>query len=125
LVDVKVTKFVNPNKLNKFICKIEIEFEDKRFSDFITNERAKKYLHYYIKESFIKKIFRKNPFKISIVGYNGNSYREDLKPFICNIELFEFFSFTEREQFFEAVKSGLNQYFEYAQSLYERKMFNV
>lgn len=121
MVNVNVTKYVNPNKFNKFICKVEIKIDDKHFSHFITNERAKNYLHYHIKKSHIKNLLGKNPFNISIVGYKGNSYREDLKPFISNVELFEFCSMTERDQFFEAVKNGLEQYFDYAKNLYTRK----
>lgn len=120
MVDLLITKSIDANKFNKFICLVEMKFSSKRFSYFITNERANKHLHYYIKNSNLKSLLKKNPITVSIVEYKGNTYRESLKPFIRNAETFEFSSKIERDFFYEAIKQGLEEYFEYAEELYER-----
>lgn len=119
MVDLLITKSIDANKFNKFICLVEMKFSSKRFSYFINNERANKHLHYHIKNSNFKSLL-KNPITVSIVEYKGNTYRESLKPFIRNEETFEFSSKIERDFFYEAIKQGLEEYFEYAEELYER-----
>ncbi|BCC15035.1 hypothetical protein BC30048_p2047 (plasmid) [Bacillus cereus] len=120
MVDLLITKSIDANKFNKFICLVEMKFSSKRFSYFINNERANKHLHYHIKNSNFKSLLKKNPITVSIVEYKGNTYRESLKPFIRNEETFEFSSKIERDFFYEAIKQGLEEYFEYAEELYER-----
>lgn len=120
MVDLLIIKSIDANKFNKFICLVEMKFSSKRFSYFINNERANKHLHYHIKNSNLKSLLKKNPITVSIVEYKGNTYRESLKPFIRNEETFEFSSKIERDFFYEAIKQGLEEYFEYAEELYER-----
>lgn len=120
MVDLLITKFIDANKFNKFICLVEMKFTSKRFSHFITNERANKHLHYHIKKSNLKSLLKINPITVAIVEYKGNTYRESLKPFIRNVETFEFSSKIERDFFYGAIKQGLEEYFEYAEELYER-----
>jgi len=78
---LNVTKNIDHDKLNKFICKVNIEFENDHFHRFITKERAEKYLHYHIKRSALRAILNKNPYVISIISYKENHNRKDLKQF--------------------------------------------
>lgn len=119
-INVEISKYDDPNKLNKFLCKVNLMYEDYRFLHFVTNERAEKYLHYHINKSLIKSLFNKNPYVINIVSIKDNHNRKDLIPFF-NTEVFEFPSNLERDLFCEALEIGLQQYFKYALKLYEKK----
>jgi hypothetical protein len=124
LVDLLITKSIDANKFNKFICLVEMKFSSKRFSYFINNERANKHLHYHIKnsnfKSLLKKKKKKNPITVSIVEYKGNTYRESLKPLLEMKKPLNFHQRLKEIFFYEAIKQGLEEYFEYAEELYER-----
>lgn len=119
MINVEISKYVDPNKLNKFLCKVNFIYEDNRFLHFVTKERAEKYLHYHMKKSLIKILFNKNPYVINIVSFKDNHNRKDLKPFF-NSAVFEFPSNIERDLFCESLEIGLQQYFKHALKLYEK-----